>query len=142
MEKATRNYHRKMTRKHHETEGQRMSRLEKTRAECSARWMKNTRPAYITVTLQNTLDPGNYWCNFVTRVLLFWKFSINKMICMLSINIIICVFCKIKRISEKLPEEKISDLIQRAKNKKDIELLIYSVAFKIQRERELINQAC
>ena len=36
MEKATRNYHRKMTRKHHETEGQR-TRLEKTRAECSAR---------------------------------------------------------------------------------------------------------
>ena len=41
-------------------------------------------------------------------------------------NYKICIFCKIKRISERLPEEKISALIQREKNKKDIELLIFS----------------
>ena len=72
--KQEENYHRKMTRKH------KMSGLKKTHAECSAQWMENTTPVYITVTLQDTLDPGNYWSSFVTRVLVFWKFSINIMI--------------------------------------------------------------
>ena len=45
-----------------------------------------------------------------------------------------------KRIPEKIPEEKESDLIQRIKNKKDIRLLISNASFKIQRKREVINQ--